>query len=271
MNARLLCAWLALVLLAGATASGATASAGKANAADPARGANPALPDPATLPAPKRVMVPKLRGTLKVDGELDEPVWSQAAKLGPFSLANGSRTERESTIVRAWYDDTALYLGWTCSDSDIQATLTARDSKFWEEEVAEFFITPKELTRYFELQWNALGGVFDAIIHNQLDERGVSKKFEGDWSYTAKGMKSAVKVRGTVANGNDKDELWQVEVIVPWSDFDVPAPKPGDVWRANFYRFNRGNNLPVEEVSWSPPMLRGFHQPSRFGFLEFGK
>jgi hypothetical protein len=227
--------------------------------------------DPRDLPPPKRVVVPKLRGALKVDGELTEPVWASAAKLGPFILANGSRTEREPTMVRVWYDDTALYLGWTCTDSDIQATFTARDSKFWEEEVAEFFITPNELTRYFELQWNALGGVFDAIITNQLDERGVSKKFDGDWSYTAKGMKSAVKLRGTAAKADDKDEFWQVEVAVPWSDFGVPAPKPGDVWRANFYRFNRGNGLPVEEVSWSPPMLRGFHQPTRFGYLEFGK
>jgi hypothetical protein len=234
-------------------------------------GAGTSSVDPRDLPPPKRVVVPKLKGTLTIDGELDEPVWAKAAKLGPFMLANGSRQEREPTIVRAWYDDTALYLGWTCTDSDIQATFTARDSKFWEEEVAEFFITPKELTRYFELQWNPLGGVFDAIITNQLDERGVSKKFDGDWSYTAKGMKSAVKLRGTPGNGNDKDEFWQVEVAIPWSDFGVPAPKAGDVWRANFYRFNRGNNLPVEEVSWSPPMLRGFHQPTRFGFLEFGK
>ena len=61
--------------------------------------------------------------------------------------------------MRVWYDDKALYLGWTCIDSDIQATFTKRDSKFWEEEVAEFFVTAKELKRYFELQWNPLGGV----------------------------------------------------------------------------------------------------------------
>src|SRR6185436_9796799 len=173
--------------------------------------------------------------------------------------------------VRAWYDDTALYLAWTCTDSDIQATFTARDSKFWEEEVAEFFITPKDLSRYFELQWNPLGGVFDAIITNEMDERGVSKKFEGDWSFTAKGMKSAVKLKGTAANSSDKDEFWQVEVMIPFADLNQSSPKPGDVWRANFYRFNRGKDQPVELLSWSPTMLPGFHLPSRFGYLEFGK
>ena len=232
--------------------------------------AEPAV-DPKQLPPPKRVVIPKLRGAVALDGELAEPMWAKAAVLGPFVLADGSRPGREPTHVRAWYDDAALYLGWTCLDSDIQATFTARDSKFWEEEVVEFFLTAGDLTRYFELQWNPLGGVFDAIITNNLDERGVSKKFDGDWSYTANTMRSAVKVKGTVGNASDRDEYWQVEVRIPFADLNQPTPKPGAVWRANFYRFNRGNGLPVEQLSWSPPILPGFHQPSRFGYLEFGR
>jgi hypothetical protein len=227
--------------------------------------------DPAQLAAPKRIVVPKRQGTLTLDGELREPVWQQAAVIPAFVKNDGSGREREATVVRLWYDDTALYLAWTCTDSDVQATFTARDSKFWEEEVVEFFITPKDLTRYFELQWNPLGGVFDAIITNDLDARGVSKKFSGDWTYTATGMKSAVKLKGTAANSEDKDELWQVEVVIPFADLGQPAPKVGDVWRANFYRFNRAKDKPVEQVAWSPTLLPGFHQPSRFGFLEFGK
>src|SRR5581483_8778607 len=99
------------------------------------------------------------------------------------------------------------------------------------------------------------------------DERGVSKKFTGDWSFTAKGMKCAVKVKGTVGNSNDKDEYWQVEVMIPFADLSQPTPKPGDVWRGNFFRYNRGKDQPPDLVSWSPTMLAGFHQPSRFGYL----
>jgi hypothetical protein len=221
-------------------------------------------------PAPSRIVVPKLRGAVTVDGELTEAVWQKAAVLPPFMLNDGSAPGRENTVVRIWYDDTALYLGWTCTDADIQATFTARDSRFWEEEVVEFFLTPRDLTRYFELQWNPLGGVFDAIITNDLDERGISKKIAGDWSFTANGMKSAVKLKGTAANSSDRDEYWQVEVIVPFADLGQSAPKPNDVWRANFYRFNREKDKRVEQLSWSPTRLPGFHQPSRFGYLEFG-
>jgi hypothetical protein len=225
--------------------------------------------DPSRLEPPKRVVVPRLQGSLTVDGDLNEAVWQRAAVLPSFLLNDGSGPGRETTRVRIWYDDTALYLGWTCADADVQATFTARDSHFWEEEVAEFFVTPKDLTRYFELQWNPLGGIFDAIIANELDDRGVSRKFTGEWSYAAKGMKSAVKLKGTAANASDRDEFWQVEVVIPFADFEQPTPKPGDVWRGNFYRFNRATGKPVEALSWSPTRLPGFHQPTRFGYLEF--
>jgi hypothetical protein len=223
------------------------------------------------MPPPKRVIIPKLRGPVAVDGTLDEPVWAGAALLSPFVSNDSSGPEREKTAVRVWYDDTALYLGWTCTDADIQATFTARDSTFWEEEVAEFFVTAGALDRYFELQWNPLGGVFDAIISNQMNENGVSTNFTGDWSYTAKGMKSAVKLKGTAADSSDKDELWQAEVMIPFSDLAESAPKSKTVWRANFYRFNRTKGRPPELLSWSPTLLPGFHQPMRFGYLEFGK
>src|SRR5437879_4273479 len=82
------------------------------------------IPDPKQLPASKRVVIPRLRGKLNIDGELNEAVWKKAAVLRPFSLNDGSGAGRERTEVRVWYDDKALYLGWTCKDSDIQATFT---------------------------------------------------------------------------------------------------------------------------------------------------
>ena len=45
------------------------------------------------------------------------------------------------TEVRVWYDQAALDLGWICEDRDIQATFTQHDSRFWEEEVVEFYVT----------------------------------------------------------------------------------------------------------------------------------
>jgi len=220
---------------------------------------------------PRRVIVPRLAGAVTIDGLLDEPVWQQAAKLKPFVPNSGRGADSEATEVRVWYDGEALHIGWLCDDRDIQATMSARDSRFWEEEVAEFFLAPTRLDEYFELQWNPLGGIFDAIIRNQIGADGKSVKFTGDWSYTAKRMRAAVRVDGTVANSGDQDRGWIVEAVVPFSDLGVGAPEPGTVWRGNFYRFSRGKNDPEQQLAWSPTRLRGFHEPTRFGYLEFGK
>lgn len=234
------------------------------HAAEPSSG-------PTAEPAPSRLVVPHLTSVVTIDGELSEPLWESAARVDGFQRNDGSGAEREPTVLRIWYDDTALHLGWTCRDTDIQATFTARDSRFWEEEVVECFIAPDSLARYFEFQWNPLGGVFDAIITNDLDARGRSRRITGDWNFTSAGLRSAVKVRGTVSRADDRDDFWQVEVTLPFADLGVPPPRAGDVWRANFYRYNRGRGQPADLVSWTPTRTPTFHEPSRFGYLEFGR
>ena len=223
----------------------------------------------APMPDPKSTIVPAIDAGVKIDGVLDEAPWQRAASLTPFVRHDTMAPARASTEVRIWYDRAALYLGWICEDSDIQATFTQRDSRFWEEEVVEFFVTPSTLDRYFELQWNPLGGTFDAIITNHIAPDGRSQKFEGDWSYTAPNMTYAVKVDGSVQNSSDRDRRWTIEVRIPFADLKVPTPQRGEVWRGNFYRFNRDQKLAPEQLSWSPTIWPGFHQPTRFGYLKF--
>ncbi len=216
-------------------------------------------------------MVPRLHGPVKIDGDLDEPVWATAGLIQPFARNDGTGPEREQTQLRLWYDDNALYLGWTCQDIDIQATLTNRDDDLYLEEVVEFFVAPNDPTHYFEFEWNPLGTIFDARIENHPGSEGGQRVFRGDQSYTARTMESAVKVKGRLNHSADKDEFWQVEIRLPLADLDLPAPRPGDVWRVNFCRKNKTKGLPSELVSWSPTLARTFHRPDRFGFLEFGK
>jgi Carbohydrate-binding family 9 len=229
-----------------------------------------APPSPsAPMPDPKSTSVPRIDAAIKIDGVLDEVAWQKAARLTPFVHHDTMAAARVNTEVRIWYDQAALYLGWTLEDSDIQATFTQRDSRFWEEEVAEFFVTPSTLDRYFELQWNPLGGTFDAVITNELGPDGRSKQFKGDWAYTATTMTYAVQVDGSVQNSSDSDRRWTIEARIPFADLKVGTPKPGEVWRGNFYRFNRDRGREAELLSWSPTIFPGFHQPTRFGYLRF--
>jgi hypothetical protein len=223
----------------------------------------------APMPDPKTAIVPRIDTPVKIDGVLDEQPWQKAARLGPFVRNDTSIPARVRTEVRLWYDQTALYLGWICEDYDIQATFTQHDSRFWEEEVVEFFVTPGPLDRYFELQWNPLGGTFDAIIANELAPDSSSRQFKGDWSYTAPGMTHAVRVDGSVQDSRDRDTRWTVEARIPFADLKARTPERGDVWRGSFYRFNRDHDGEPEPLSWSPTIFPGFHQPARFGYLRF--
>jgi len=119
------------------------------------------------------------------------------------------------------------------------------------ERSVEFFVTSKTLDRYFELQWNPLGGVFDAIIDNKLDQQGVSNELQRRLNFTAKGMKSAVKVKGTVGNSDDKDEMWQVEVALPFADLGSSRPNR-KLSGVRTFTVQPGEDKPAELLSWSP-------------------
>lgn len=224
---------------------------------------------PAPMPEPRTAAIPRIVAQVKIDGVLDEPPWQKAVRLTPFVRNDKPAPARVRTEVRLWYDEAALYLGWICDDYDIQATFTQHDSRFWEEEVVEFFVTTGPLDRYFELQWNPLGGTFDAIIANDIGPDGSSRQFKGDWTYTAPSMTHAVRVEGSVQNSSDRDMRWTVEARLPFADLKASAPRRGDTWRGSFYRFNRDHDGEPEPLSWSPTVLPGFHQPSRFGYLRF--
>jgi hypothetical protein len=249
-----------------ANAPGVTWRVGDIDKGAMAQNSGPSAPP---LPDPKSTIVPRIAGQVTINGVLDEQMWEKSARLTPFVKHDTMGAARVGTEVRIWHDGAALYLGWICEDTDIQATFTERDSRFWEEEVVEFFVTPGALDRYFELQWNPLGGTFDAIISNEIGADGRSQRIKGDWSYTATNMTFAVKADGSVQDSRDRDRRWTVEVRIPFADFNVGAPRTGDVWRANFYRFNRDQGADPEQLSWSPTVWPGFHQPNRFGYLRF--
>jgi hypothetical protein len=232
---------------------------------------------PALAEEPRQITVPRLEGEIRVDGYLDETAWTHAAKYDGFLLNESEKKPRVKTTVFIGYTPTNLYLGWRCDDPDIQATFTKRDDPLWEEEVAELFLFPRENipwpgpVRYFELQWNPLGTMFDAVIHNTLGEDGWSQKMQGDWEWTAEGMQSAVAVDGTVQESGDTDQGWTVEAVIPFADFGVNAPKPGTIWRGNFYRYNRDTDKSNELLSLHPTTKPSFHEPKRFMKIKFVK
>ena len=59
------------------------------------------------------VAIPRIDSTVVIDGHLDEPVWSRAARLTGFSQYQpvDGRPAEEPTEVRVWYSADAIYFG----------------------------------------------------------------------------------------------------------------------------------------------------------------
>src|SRR5207245_2183012 len=79
------------------------------------------------------VQVPHIDGAVTIDGVLDEPVWGDAARLTGFSQYTpvDDRPAADSTEVRVWYSETAIYFGIrafeTHGSGAVHATLADRD------------------------------------------------------------------------------------------------------------------------------------------------
>jgi hypothetical protein len=227
-------------------------------------------------PSPPQLAVPTYdcrqipAGKIKVDGALSEPVWRQAAATAPFTLWNGKPAAWRTTARLLW-DPKNLYVAFTCDDTDIEGTMWRRDQNLWEQnEVVEMFVDAGgEQTCYLEFEVNPRNAVVDLI----LPSAGSPGPLAGKKCWDAHGMKTAVRVRGTMGNRKDKDKGWTAEMAIPLQDFLTAPnypPKNGDTWRVNLYRVDDTQGK-VEFQAWSPTNTEkpNFHVPERFGSLRF--
>ncbi|MCC6442467.1 MAG: carbohydrate-binding family 9-like protein [Armatimonadetes bacterium] len=211
-------------------------------------------------------------GPIVVDGNLDEAAWESAEPMSPFIISDGSGPSARPTEARACWTDTHLYLAFRAFDRDIWGTMTGHDDPIYNEEVVEAFLDPDgDLTRYFELEISPRNVTFDALIHNPTGQRA---NLEVDLGWELEGWETAVFVDGTLNDRTDTDRLWTVEMAIPFASLAPEcraAPKPGDAWRANFYRIDL---TPTPEFSgWSPTLVTpaNYHVPTRFGKLVFAE
>lgn len=221
-----------------------------------------------TMDLPRHT-IRRIAGPIRVDGVLDEPIWRQLDPL-KLVLADGAGEPQQETEVKLCWDDACLYTAFTAIDTDIWGTYRRRDEPLFDEEVVEIFLSPTgSLTDYFELEVSPHNVVWDGRIHNP---NGSRQGLQGNSSWDCEGLQTAVRVVGTLDKRDDLDQLWTVEMAIPFAAITPGAkpPRVGDTWRGNLYRIDRGE---VDEfTAWSPTMVRpaSFHVPACFGYFVFG-
>lgn len=161
---------------------------------------------------------------------------------------------RLPTSVRVAVREGILLVRFDGRDRGVVATLTRRDDPLWTEDVFEVFLTPqREPTVYYEFEVNPLGTLFDARVDSPEGRRETMRV---DVSWNCPGLSARVRRRET---------RWSALLRIPLAAL---SPVAVAVWRANFFRVDRGS--PDEYSAWSPTRAdpADFHRPELFGFLR---
>lgn len=207
----------------------------------------------------------RARGSITVDGRLDEPDWGRAEAVALVTADTGM-APRQGTTARLLWDDAYLYVAFDCADDDIWGTTTERDRDIYMQEVVEVFLDAASSgTAYVEIEVSPLNAVLDLFMLWRDDRR------RGLWGWDSQGLQTAVQVDGDPWHRGTADRRWTVEMAIPMVDFEMAPhlpPQRGDTWRMNLYRIDRGTEG-VEYSAWSPPRRLNYHTPSRFGVLLF--
>ena len=84
------------------------------------------------------------------------------------------------------------------------------------------------------------------------------------------GLKTAVKVQGTLNRSNDTDKGWSVEIMIPFDGLKRGGddPRKNKEWKANFSRVE-WLTKPEENWVWSPTGIVDIHHPDKWGTIRF--
>jgi len=199
-------------------------------------------------------------GPVAVDGRLDEAGWERAKPVKLQAAAGGPAPAGQGTVVKALWDEQALYLAFDCQDDQVSSPFQQRDDELWNGDVAEIYLDPKADGKdYLEIQVSPNNVVFDALFQARR---------EPDWhqarAHDVPGMKTAA-----LQGPRDKGMPWTVEVAIPWSSmpgFDK-APAIGDEVRLNLFRIEASDGKVTGAQAFSPA-AGDFHDLSKAGVLR---
>jgi hypothetical protein len=202
-------------------------------------------------PPPVAHAVP-LKGTIKIDGKLDEAAWQAAPVIDRFiqyDPENG-QPATQRTEVRILYDDDALYIGAWMFDSLGKAGITGRlvrrdnagDGEDLFQVIFDTFHDHQGRTRF---EMNPAGVRNDALGSGTQNP-------DPSWDPIWEGAASV------------DDKGWYVEMRVPFSQLRYPR-NPEQTWGMQIRRFRAKNQ---EQDDWAPWTKTAAGGPTYFGHLE---
>ena len=186
----------------------------------------PQLEAAKTITPPAPFPVAQKRGSIVIDGKLDEKTWGRAAEM-TLKYKGANAFEGPAARAKLLWDEKYFYLGYTVPDTNIVAPLLKRDDPVWEYDCVELFLLPnKRFGLYWELEIGATGSIVDYLGYKNPNQWGGDLRT----TETVNGLQIGRTIRGTANNESDRDEGYTVEIAVPWNEVPGMArgPQKGD-------------------------------------------
>jgi cellulose/xylan binding protein with CBM9 domain len=220
---------------------------------------------------------------LLIDGALTEDAWQSAPWTEDFQDIEGPRKPKPRFRTRAkmLWDEQYFYVAAEMEEPHLWATLTNHDAVIFHDPDFEVFIDPDGDTHdYYEFEMNALNTGWDLLLKKPYKDGGPALN---EWEIP--GLKTAVRLDGTLNNPSDRDRGWSVEIAFPWNVLRELARRPappneGEQWRVSFSRVEwmvnivdgRYQKVPGTKEDnwvWSPQGIIDMHRPERWGYVQF--
>ncbi|MGH7537673.1 MAG: DUF5916 domain-containing protein [Gemmatimonadales bacterium] len=195
------------------------------------------------------VAIPRVEATARVDGALDEPVWSRAARLTGFSQyrpADG-RPAEDSTDVLVWYAPDAIYFGIRAFEAHgpvVRATLANRDNIDADDRVQVLLDTYADHRRALLFAVNPLGVQQDGVWSDGVEASAGGPQAGGRFDATIDLNPDYVfESRGQVSATG-----YVVEVRIPFKSLRYQSADPQH-WSLQIDRVTQHSGY---EDTWTP-------------------
>lgn len=217
-----------------------------------------------------------------VDGKLDESSWKKAPPLElACNLSTHAEEIRYKAVCRILWDDTCLYVGFSCPDQDGVVMPASRERrKIIAADAVEFFVDPsKDHQLFYEFHANGLGWVYNTIVFKEKN-----KNHSGQTGLDFMGgiHLQGVKAAGTVSRGDSSGQPkgFTVELALPLGSDGLGMfcpevksgawPREGTVWRVYPVRVKR-RQAKATYIVPSPTFQAWNHVPERWVPLVFSE
>ncbi|MBN1290978.1 MAG: SUMF1/EgtB/PvdO family nonheme iron enzyme [Candidatus Latescibacteria bacterium] len=236
---------------------------------------------------PQQYVVYRTVDDIIIDGKIVESSWDNADWTERFGhiMFKGYRNPPLNTRAKMVWDDDNLYFAGVIEEPRVYAHITKNDTVVCHESDFEIFIdVDSDARNYVEIEFNAIGTIWDMIYAKELDKGALPKSWwwiPGSEPWDVEGMRLGVRVDGTLNYPYDVDEEWTFECSIPWSTLQQwslnveKLNKRGSSMRMNFSRVESviNDEWPIdtwESVSsvdwlWSPMLTYRAHGTECFG------